>query len=324
MIVFLTLCYIAILFILLKLNVIQLTLWWKLSPLVWMLVLFVVLFMPMQWGAPGGTTNTFQYVVEIVPNVTGQVTEVPIEPLQPLKKGDVLFKIEPRPFQASVDKLKANLKLSSINLRRARQLYARKVGPKVDVDRFTAEVNQLTAELDAARYDLESTVVRAPDDGYVIGLSLRPGHRVAKFPTRSFMSFVISNRNKVTLGISQHTMRHVRIGQPAEVTFNLLPGKVFNVTVAGIAPITQTGHLTPSGDIPLAPTSNDRPLPFSVILKFEDDFIKDTELAGLEINHELPGGALGTGAIYTDSVKGTHIIRKVMLRMTAWMNYILP
>jgi len=34
------------------------------------------------------------------------------------------------------------------------------------------------------------------------------------------------------------------------------------------------------------------------------------------INHGLPGGAYGSGAIYTDSVKGTHIIRKVMLRMT--------
>lgn len=38
----------------------------------------------------------------------------------------------------------------------------------------------------------------------------------------------------------------------------------------------------------------------------------------------LPGGAFGTGAIYTDSVKITHIIRKVMIRMTAWLNYIVP
>ena len=86
MIVFLVICYVAVLYIFIRLKVIQLTLWWKISPLVWMVLLFIILFMPMQWGAPGGTTNTYQYVVEIVPNVTGQVTEVPVKPLQPKKR----------------------------------------------------------------------------------------------------------------------------------------------------------------------------------------------------------------------------------------------
>ena len=35
----------------------------------------------------------------------------------------------------------------------------------------------------------------------------------------------------------------------------------------------------------------------------------------------VPGG---TGAIYTDSVKATHLIRRVMLRMQAWLNYLIP
>ena len=324
MIAFLALCYIAVLYILVKLKVIQLNFWWKISPLVWIVLLFILLFMPMQWGAPGGTTNTYQYVVEVVPNVSGQVTEVPVKPLQPLKKDDVLFKIEPRPFQATVDKLEANIKLSRINLKRARQLYAKKVGPKVDVDKYTAEVEQLTAALDDAKYDLESTIVRAPGNGYVIGLTLHPGHRVAHLPMRSYMLFVIIDKNRTMIGISQNAMRHVRIGQAAEVTFKLQPGKVFNATVEEIAPITQAGHLSPSGDIPLAPTAYDAPLPYSVILKLEKNMINDTEFGGLDISHELPGGAYGSGAIYTNSVKATHIIRKVMLRMEAWMNYIMP
>ncbi|NOR80538.1 MAG: efflux RND transporter periplasmic adaptor subunit [Methyloprofundus sp.] len=324
MIAFLLLCYLAILSVLVKFKVIQLTLWWKLSPLVWTVLLFILLFMPMQWGAPGGVTNNYQYLIEITPNVTGQVTEVPVKPLQPIKKGDVLFKIEPRPFQAAVDKLEANIKLSRINLQRARQLYARKVGPKVDVDKFTAELDKLTAELDAARYDLESTVVRAPGDGYVAGLSLYPGHRVGKFIVRSYISFIISDQHKVTIGINQNAMRHIRIGQAAEVTFKLLPGKVFDATVEAIVPITEAGHLLPDGNIPLAPSALDKPLPYSVILKLEGIMPNDTDFEALGINHGLPGGAYGTGAIYTDSVKATHIIRKVMLRMTAWMNYILP
>ena len=38
----------------------------------------------------------------------------------------------------------------------------------------------------------------------------------------------------------------------------------------------------------------------------------------------LPGGAVDMAAIYTDSIKATHIIRRVMMRLQAWMNYIDP
>ncbi|HEX7261154.1 MAG TPA: HlyD family secretion protein [Luteolibacter sp.] len=53
--------------------------------------------------------RTMNYVVPIVPRVTGQVTEVPIEPNRPIKKGDVLFKIDPVPFELAVKMAEANL-----------------------------------------------------------------------------------------------------------------------------------------------------------------------------------------------------------------------
>ena len=109
MIVFLTLCYCCVVLLLIKLNVIRPTLWWKLSPLVWMLLLLIVLFIPMQWGAPAGAVNVYQTVVEIIPNVSGEVVDVPVQGLVPLKQGDVLFRIDPVPFQAAVDRLEADL-----------------------------------------------------------------------------------------------------------------------------------------------------------------------------------------------------------------------
>ncbi len=39
---------------------------------------------------------------------------------------------------------------------------------------------------------------------------------------------------------------------------------------------------------------------------------------------KLAGGASGSAAIYTDSMQPTHVIRQVMIRMDAWMNYIIP
>ncbi|MEK6247740.1 MAG: hypothetical protein N2C12_06135, partial [Planctomycetales bacterium] len=72
MIVFLTLCYGVLLLIVSRLKGIKLTIGWKLSPLLFLLVCFVVLAVPMQWGAPSGNVNVFRYVIEISPNVSGE------------------------------------------------------------------------------------------------------------------------------------------------------------------------------------------------------------------------------------------------------------
>ena len=53
--------------------------------------------------------RAMNYVVPIVPRVTGQVTEVPIEPNRPIKKGDVLFRIDPVPFELAVKAAEAKL-----------------------------------------------------------------------------------------------------------------------------------------------------------------------------------------------------------------------
>ena len=53
--------------------------------------------------------RAMNYVIPIVPRVTGQVTEVPIEPNRPIKKGDVLFKIDPVPFELAVKAAEAKL-----------------------------------------------------------------------------------------------------------------------------------------------------------------------------------------------------------------------
>src|SRR3954462_3736408 len=56
------------------------------------------------------------YVIPIVPRVTGQVTEVPIEPNRPIKKGDVLFKIDPVPFEAAMKAAEATLAMNKVKL----------------------------------------------------------------------------------------------------------------------------------------------------------------------------------------------------------------
>lgn len=109
MIAFLTLLYCGVLFGLVKAGIIRLNTFWKISPGLWLLLLLIVLFIPMQWGAPSGPVRTYASVVEIVPNVTGEVVDVPVQALVPVRQGDVLFQIDPLPFQAIVDQKKAAL-----------------------------------------------------------------------------------------------------------------------------------------------------------------------------------------------------------------------
>ena len=100
MIVFLTLIYVVFLFLALKIGIIKMNSFWKISPVLWMVLLFLVLFVPMQWGAPSGAVRMYQVVIEIIPNVTGEVIEVPVKPLTPVKKDEVLFRIDPEQYQA--------------------------------------------------------------------------------------------------------------------------------------------------------------------------------------------------------------------------------
>ena len=150
MIVFLTLIYVAVLFLAIKIGLIKLNTFWKISPAIWMVLLFFVLFVPMQWGAPAGAVNQFQAVVEIIPNVSGEVTEVDVRALEKVKESDVLFRIDPTQYQSRVDQLTAQLELSQLNLDRAQDLVDRGVGRQLDIDIYRAQVLNYSAQLDNA------------------------------------------------------------------------------------------------------------------------------------------------------------------------------
>jgi multidrug resistance efflux pump len=375
MILFLILCYVAMLAILVKLKVIKLTLGWKLSPLLFGLVCFMALVLPMQWGAPSGTVNVYRYVVEIIPNVTGEVTDISIEPLKSVEKGDVLFQIDRRPFEAelrrleaalaeaeqTVPQLEAALGTAQANLEQVmaqrdldkleaeRNESLSRVNPgaiaKKDLDYtrqklLTAEaavrgaesakeqarlafgseiagentaVAQLKAQLESAKLNLDWTTVRAPVDGYAMQVALRAGQRVASIPVRSWLVFVDEKETRISTAISQYQLRHVEVGQDAEIIFKLHPGRTFPAKVESILRMNGGGQMTATGIIQ-DPTATVRVnQPYGVILKLDD--------ANIDPN-DLPGGAIGTVAIYTDAAKAAHIIRRIELRMNTWLNYV--
>jgi RND family efflux transporter MFP subunit len=234
---------------------------------------------------------------------------VAAEPNQSLKANDLLFRIDPAPYEAKVDALEAQLKFAQLRLEQMTELHRRDAGRLFDVQQRQSEVDQLTAQLEGAKWDLEKTTVRAPTDGYVTNVALRKGARVASAPV---MAFIDTAEIIVVVEIPQINARYIAAGQPVELTFKFLPGRIHTGKVETVLQAISTGQVQPTG---LAATPTEfQSAPFIVRVALDDP----------EVARQLPAGSTGEAAIFTDRVKPAHLIRKVLLRQIAIMNYIIP
>ncbi len=304
--------YLVILFALVKLRIVPFNLFWKISPAIVLLVLMFGLFIPMGWGAPEGSALVIRNSVAIVPDVAGEVLEVPVTANTPLKAGDVLFKIDPVPFQATVDALAAQLKFEETRLAQMTELARANAGRVFDVEERESTVAQLKAQLTSAQWNLDKTVVRAPANGYVTNLALRKGARVATLPLAPVMAFIDTSETILGIEVAQIDSRYVAPGQPVEVTFKFLPGEIHTGKVVAVIQAIAAGQVQASGSA--AAPRQLTAAPFLVRVKLDDD----------KLAASLPAGAAGSAAIFTEHVQAAHIIRKVLLRQTAILNYVLP
>lgn len=312
MIIFLINVYLVLLFIMVKTGLVRFNLFWKASPFIVLLLLMLCLFIPMNWGAPSGPLVLGRQSVAIVPDVAGEVVEVTAVPNAPLKAGDVLFRIDPTPFDAQLQALKAQEELAELRLSQMQQLQRADTGRAFDVQQREAEAKQLRAQREAAQWNLDKTVVRAPADGFVTNVALRKGARVANLPLAPAMAFIDTTAPVIAVSVSQNDARYIAPGQLAEITFKFLPGQVFSARVDSVLQAVSTGQTQVSG-LAVTPSAAIA-TPFVVKLVMDD--------AG--VVRSLPAGSVGVGAIYTDRIAPSHIIRKVLLRQQAILNYVLP
>jgi multidrug resistance efflux pump len=126
------------------------------------------------------------------------------------------------------------------------------------------------------------------------------------------MAFIDTSSTIIGAEIAQIDTRYVEPGQPAEVTFKFMPGKVYSGKVESVLQAVASGQVQTSG---LAVTpKNVASAPFVVRIRLDDATVAE----------RLPAGSTGAAAIFTEHVKPAHIIRKVLLRQTAILNYVNP
>ena len=341
-----------------------------------------------------------KYVVQVLPRVTGRVIEVPVEPNRLTHKGDVLFRIDPRPFQYEVDRLeallattqagvdsmkeevraaealiavsenrvmslyssieatRARLKLAELRATQTRELADQGAGDRFEAERWETDVAQQRADLGAlipqlaaaqeevtantakaaalrqkvsaqsgdeqadvaqiraalqdARWKLDETVAYAPTDGWVINLQLRPGSTVSQLPLNPVMSFV--EKEHIILALfGQNELHEVEPGNEAELALNTYPGRIIKAKVDSIVWAQGQGQLPLTGTLP---QTGPAPQP-------EGRFAVKLVLDEREGDLFLAAGARGTGAIYTTHLQMIHIIRKVILRVSSYLNWII-
>lgn len=310
------------------------------------------------------------HTTPIVPTVQGHVIEVAAKPNVPLKQGDLLFRIDPRPYQFVVDQKKAalaeaeqsvkqlkasldqaiagvaksqaQLDLAQETYQRQVDLFAKDVVAQSAVDTATRNleasrqthlqseaaaerarlafgseiggvnttVARLQADLRNAEFNLSETDIVAPTDGYVTQLFLRPGMTAS--PATPTMVFLHGDR-LLSGSFPQSVLQRVRSGDEAEVAFDAIPGRVFSSKVIVVVDAIAQGQLQAGGAL-LNPEDRSK-VPGRAVVNFE---LTDEVAA-----YQLPPGSTAKIAVYSQHLQALAIIRRVLLRMKAWLNYVL-
>jgi multidrug resistance efflux pump len=174
-----------------------------------------------------------------------------------------------------------------------------------------AQVATTRAQLENARWELSQTTVLAPGNGTMVNVMLRPGFFVAGMPFNEVMTFVDGEYQIFAL-FGQNELHQVSPGNEVEITLDTYPGRVIKAHVDSVIWAQAQGQLEASGDLPRTVLSAP-PGRFPVKLVVGEH---DRALF-------LAAGARGSAAIYTDHLGMVHIIRKVLLRVASYLDYII-
>jgi len=315
--VLLVLTYAAFCIAAFKIFNIPLTKWTVPTAVLGGIVLIGGLIFTMNYNHPYSEVSREYFVTTpIVPSISGKVISVTATGNELLKAGDELFRIDPVPYQSKVDALKAQLRLAEIDLFRAEEILASGIGRQRDVDITQAQVDDLLAQLVGAEFNLSETVVRAATDGYVTQVALRPGMMAVSLPIRPVMVFVHKEELYFTAWYRQNSLLRLEKGSEAEVAFDGIPGHVFAARVEFMLPAMVEGQITATGTL-ISPGTAQGAGRVPVLIKITDE--EFAQYAG-----RIPGGAFAQTAIYSEHFHHVAIMRKVLLRMASWMNYIYP
>ncbi|MDJ0848905.1 MAG: efflux RND transporter periplasmic adaptor subunit [Myxococcota bacterium] len=233
-------------------------------------------------------------VVDVAPQVGGVVIGVPVQQNERVEKGSVLFEIDPTFFAARVKELEARLSLQKLRMGQFEKMAEVDAAARFEVEQTEATIEQLQAQLQGARFDLDNCTVRAPFTGRVPKLLLKPGVQVS--PARSVLTFVDAEQLVIFAILDQKALPNLKLGDRAIVNFPTLPGRVFDTEVRELVSGIQEGQIMATGELDSA-LRRRMARGYPVLLGIPDDFPPDLLKVGLAANVTILTGSAGPIAI---------------------------
>ena len=362
-----------------KLKLLRLTPGWGFVFGFFVLHLFLVFMIGLQFVTPNSTNATVvQRIIQLIPRLPEPtlVTAVLVEENVPVKKDQPLFQFDRRPYEYKVEQIKAQLaeakqnvlilkadvevaaqkatkakvdlnymqhqkqmfdKLAQEQAVRAQDVvqWATRVSSaqatqdeelavlerarlryKSEIDGVNTTVANLEAQLQQAHYYLDNTTLRAPEDGRIINLQVRPGMVSGIYRVGGIAALIAEADRYLLATFYQENLKYVRPGQPVEVALDLYPGQIFVGKVDSIWRGNGVGQYLPSDEIPKfqQPPPNVPQGQYAVKIVLDDPD---------PLNFSI--GAQGTAAIYTGGEYGAWaVLRKISIRAHSWFNWLYP
>lgn len=238
--------------------------------------------------------------VTVGSQISGQVTDILVDFNSPVKKGDVLARIDPSTYraqfeqgsaqiasaQASLRQAQATLKNAELDYRRKSELGGQKLVAQSDVDlaraaldqaraqvnSAQASINQQTASLKNTQVNIDRTVIRSPVDGVVLTRKIEPGQTVAA-SLQAPELFTIAedlSKMKIELAVDESDIGQVKAGQSVSFTADAFPDRKFKGVVEQVR---------------LAATTTNNVVTYPVVVTVDNG--DGTLLPGLTVNAEI-------------------------------------
>ncbi len=244
--------------------------------------------------------------VPIISDVRGHIESVYVEETDEVKKGDKLFQIEQTPFIAELKKTVAQRDFYRQRVQEQQVLYKQQAGRLYDLQTYQLQLSKAESDLETAQFNFDKTTIRAPFDGIVTQLRVRPGVMSVPLPFAPLASIIDTETTVYAAAFRQLTIANIKTGFNVEAIVPSLPGRVFRGKVMQVLPAISPGEVQASGTL----VALEEPTDERYIVYFDfGDSLKE---------FDLPRGHQLTVAVYSDKIEFLAIIRQILLRMMSW------
>ncbi len=176
---------------------------------------------------------------------------------------------------------------------------------------MNTDVARIQAELDTARFQLDQSTVRAPTNGTVQQNFLRPGMYAAALPLRPVMVFMHDEKPKFVAAFLQNSAQRIEQGADAEFILAAVPGRFFKAKVKAVGAYIPQGQLQPTGAL-IDPE----------LIKGEGRILVEIDPIEDMSKYVIVPGTTAQVAIYTEHMHHLALLRRVLLRMKSWLNFV--